>query len=280
MIIKAKTILFLLAILCATSVIAQPSKIKFRDRLGDSTQLVNTAVKPPRVKGPKPLRGELSGGVRINSDGYGIFVDKGWIKGGDQFGSNNKDRYYHVRLLQVELTERKHAKEIRTSNNVGAIGGFQNSSYILGKVNNFYMFKVGYGRRQMIAGKPDPGTMAIHWVYLGGFSAGLLKPYYINLNSRGETKYNDTIIREFISPNNISGKAPFTKGFGELKFVPGIYFKSGLHFDFATKRKGLMALEVGASGEYYTQKVMQMVGQDPKALFFNLYASLQFGKRW
>lgn len=277
--IRAKNILFLLAILLPFGLFAQQSKIKYRDRLGDSTQVVNTAVKPPKVKGPRPLRGELSGGLRLNTDGYGIFVDKGWLKGGDEFGQKNRDKHFHVRLLQFELSERKHPKEIRSNNALGGIG-LQPSSYILGKVNNFYMFKIGYGRRQMIAGKPDPGTISIHWVYLGGFSAGLVKPYYLNLQRNGETKYNDTIVRDFISPNNIIGKAPFTKGLNELKFVPGLYAKTGLHFDFASRRKGLMALEVGASGEYYTQKIMQMVGQDPKALFLNFYASLQFGKRW
>ncbi len=276
--IKAKYIFAVLALVVPAFAWAQPSKIKFRDRLGDSTRLVNTAVKPPKIKGPRPLRGEFSGGVRIMTDGYGIFVDKGYLKGGDAFGQKNRDRLFHVRLLQFELSERKHPKEIRSSN--GSPFGFQQNSYILGKINNFYQFKLGYGRRQMIAGKPDPGTISIHWVYVGGFSAGLLKPYYLNLQSSGETKYSENDELAFISPNNIIGKAPFTKGFSEIKFVPGLYLRTGLHFDFATGRKGLMALEVGATGEYYTQKIPQMVGIDPKPYFFNMYASLQFGKRW
>jgi hypothetical protein len=275
---RAKNILMLLIVVLPLCTWAQQSKIKFRDRLGDSTRLVNTAVKPPKVKGPRALRGELSGGVRLNSDGYGIFVDKGWIKGGDEFGQNNRDKLFHVRLLQFELIERKHPKEVRSSSVDGA--AFQPNSYILGKINNFYAFKIGYGRRQMIAGKPDPGTFSIHWVYLGGFSAGLIKPYYLNLYSSGETKYSDSIARFFISPNNIESKASFTKGLNEIKFVPGLHFKTGLHVDFATGRKSLMALELGVNGEYYTSKIEQMVGQDPKALFLNFYASLQFGKRW
>jgi hypothetical protein len=277
--LRAKYIFSLLAVLFPLSIWAQQSKIKFRDRLGDSTQLVNTAIKPPKVKGPKALRGELSGGIRINTDGYGIFVDKGWLKGGEAFGQKNGDRFYHVRLLQFEFSEKKHPKEIRSSSVLPG-GVFQPSSYILGKINNFYQFKIGYGRRQMIAGKPDPGTISIHWVYMGGISAGLVKPYYLNLYNLGETKYSDSIVRSFISPNNIMGKASFTKGIGEIKFVPGVHFKTGLHFDFATGRKGIMALEVGASGEFYTQKIVQMVAQDAKQYFLNFYASIQFGKKW
>jgi hypothetical protein len=111
--IKAKKILLLLAVMVPVSVLAQQPKIKFRDRLGDTTRLVNTAIKPAKIKGPRALRGELSAGIRINSDGYGIFVDKGWLKGGEDFGQNNKDRFFHTRLLQFELIERKHPKETR-----------------------------------------------------------------------------------------------------------------------------------------------------------------------
>lgn len=277
--IKAKYIFVLLVVVVPVLSWAQPSKIKYRDRLGDSTKLVNTAIKPPKVKGPRSLRGELSGGIRLYTDGYGVFVDKGYLKGGETFGQKNRDRLFHVRLLQFELSERKHPKEIKSNNGVPGFG-FQQNAYILGKINNFYQFKLGYGRRQMIAGKPDPGTISIHWVYVGGFSAGLVKPYYLNLQSSGETKYSENNEIAFISPGNILGKASFTKGFDELKFVPGFYLRTGLHFDFATGRKGLMALEVGGSGEFYTQKIAQMVGIDPRAYFFNLYASLQFGKRW
>lgn len=256
---------------------AQPSRIKFRDRLGDSTRLVNTAVKPPKVKGPKPFTGEFSAGLRLNTDGYGIVVDKGWVRGGEEFGQKNNNRFFHVRLLQFELIEHKHPKEIASSS---LFSGITSGSYILGKINKFYAFKVGYGERRMIAGKPDPGNVAIHWVYLGGVSAGLVKPYYLQLLRQGDAKYSDSIVQDFVSPNNIAGKAPFTKGLNELKLIPGFHLKTGLHFDFATSRKMVLALELGAMGEYYTSKIEQMVGQDPRAMFLNFYATLQIGKRW
>ncbi len=276
--LSSKKILLLLIGVIPISLYGQQSKIRFRDRLGDSVIVVNTAVKPPKVKGPPPLRGELSGGLRLYSDGYGIFVDKGWIKG-DEFPNNKESRFYHARLLQVELNERKHAKEAKSNNAFGGLG-LEPSSYILGKINNFYTLRVGYGRRRMIAGKPDPGTISIHWVYVGGLSLGLLKPYYLELKALGETKYTDSLVNDFTTPGNIIGKARFSKGLSEIKFVPGAYVKTGLHFDFAHKRKGLSALEVGASAEIYTQKIEQMVEQDPRAVFFNFYASFQLGKRW
>lgn len=276
--VTAKYILLLTFALTPFQLLAQRSKINYRNRLGDTTVLVNTAVKPPRVKGPPALTSEFSAGIKFNSDGYGIFLDKGWLKGGEDFGQENKDKLFNVRLLEFELIERKHPKEKRTNSAPGFVG-IQSNSYILGKINNFYVAKLGYGNRKMIAGKPDPGCFSIHWVYLGGVAAGLVKPYYLRIYGAGDQKYVDSSdIETFINPNNIEGRSNFFKGFNELKFVPGLYFKTGLHFDFSSSRKTLWALEIGINGEAYTQKIQQMVLSDPKSMFLNFYAGLSFGK--
>lgn len=272
--------LFLLFSLSGLNTVwGQRSKIEYRDRLGDSVILINTAEEKERIKRPKALRGELSGGFRLNSNGWGVFVDKGYLRGGEAFGQINRDKYFQVRLFQLELGEIKHPKEISSS---FGLPGFNinTSAYILGKVNNVYQARLGYGYRRLIAGKPDPGTVSVHWVYMGGFAAALVKPYYLRIQGLGEVKYDVNNEAFFVSPGYILGKSGFSKGFDELEFIPGVFLKTGLHFDFATRRKGLIALEVGVNGTYYTQKIEQMVRQDPKQFFFNLYASLQFGKRW
>jgi len=276
---KFQIIFLLLVIIFPISAFCQPVKMQYRDRIKDSLELVNTAIKPPKIKKPPTLRGELSGGLRLNSDGYGIFFNKGYLSGGSEFGTENQNRFFQVRLFELEITEVKHAKEIKAN---PAFPGMntQTGSYILGKINNFYQIKLGYGNRKLIAGKPDPGTISVHWVYLGGFSAGLLKPYYLLLNNLGEVKYADSIEVDFVSPGRIVGKAPFSKGFSEIKFVPGAYVKTGLHFDFAAKKNWVSALEIGVGATAYTQKIEQMVRQKPQQFFFNFYASLQFGKRW
>jgi len=275
----AKNIFLLMAVLLPLSVIAQPVSIPYRNRLGDSVKLVNTAIKPPRIKQPPRLRGSLGAGIQLNSNGYSLVIDKGYLRGGDAFGSINRDKFFQVRLIELEIGEIKHPKEKRANNSIPGLP-FQARAYILGKVNNFYQVKLGYGRRQLIAGKPDPGTVSIHWVYLGGFAAGLLKPYYLKMYQKGEVKYSEQIGNDFITPGMIIGKAPFSKGLSEIKLVPGIYLKTGLSFDFASNRKGLIALEAGISGAYYTQEIQQMVLQDSKQFFFNFYAALHFGKRW
>ena len=269
-------------IICVASLpfhlLAQQSKIKFRDRLGDTTILVNTAVKPPKVKAPKMLTSEFSGGIKINSDGYGIFLNKGWLKGGDDFGSENKDKLFNVRVLEFELSERKDSKEKLSSTGAPGIGGFSSSSYILGKINKFYTAKLGYGKRKLIAGKPEPGTFSLHWVYIGGLSMALLKPYYLQIYGEGDQKYNDSTSSKFIDPGYIAGRSSFFKGFNEIKMVPGLYLKTALHLDFSNKRKTLWAMEVGANAEFYTKKIEQMVWKDPQSFFVNCYVAFSFGK--
>lgn len=257
--------------------VAQPSKIIYRDRLGDTTQLVNTAIKPPKEKKPKSLRGELSAGLSLNTNGWGIIIDYGRYFGADKFGGM-PDKFSHVHTIQLEVGEVKHPKEFRSGGSILGIS-LQPQSYILGKINNFYRAKIGYGQRRLIAGKPEASTVSIHWANAGGFSLGMAKPYYLNTVTLGQVKYSKDNEQTFTTPGAILGSAGFGKGFDEIIYIPGIYLKSGLHFDVANRRKLVMAIETGVNAEYYFQKIEQMVGEDPKDLFFNFYATIHFGKR-
>ncbi|MBL7683850.1 MAG: hypothetical protein JNK00_10865 [Flavipsychrobacter sp.] len=234
----------------------------------------------PVVKKIKPLRKEFSIGLRLNSDGWGVFVDKGWVKSQDR----QSDLFYDTRVFQVELAEKHHPKEIKRTNTLGSFATENPTPFVFGKVNNFYALKLGYGNRKMIAGKPESGTVSVHWVYLGGLSLGLLKPYYINIVAPGTSaketiKYSEATKNDFLYQNGIVGAAGFSKGIGEVNIVPGIHAKTALHFDFAASRHSKLAIETGINIEYYTGKVMIMANQADKSFFTNVYASIQFGRR-
>ncbi len=243
------------------------------------------AVQKPKIKKPKPLRTELSGGLRLNTDGWSIFVDKGWVRSEERYS----DLFYNVRLLQVEFTEKKHPQEIKRTNTIGAYTEDKPRPFIYGKINNFYALKIGYGGRKMLAGKPEPTNISLHWVYVGGLSIGFQKPYYIDAyvvqDQNGtivqETiKYTDSTKQPFLTKSQIIGSAGFSKGIGEVKIIPGIHAKTGLHFDFAATKHGKVAIETGVGFEYYTSKVELMANKEAKPMFVNVYASIQFGKRW
>lgn len=240
---------------------------------------------PVRKKRPKPISREFSAGFRANTDGWSIFADKGYVIE----PSRNTEYFYDVRIFQVEFGEKKHPKEKKSSNRVQSRNG-TNSVMFYGKANSFYTFKLGYGKRKMIAGKPDPGAVSIHWVYLAGLSLGLEKPYYINatvldpqtgVRSAQNIKYTPETEEDFLDPNYINGYAGFTEGIGETKFVPGIHAKTGLHFDFANNKKKKFGVETGINAELYTRPIQIMVDPIVKArpYFINVYLSAQFGGR-
>jgi hypothetical protein len=241
----------------------------------------DTAKKASRVptwarpKGPKAITGEMSVGLRLNSDGWSIFTDIGSVKSSDP---KHSDMFYNVRLLQLEVSEKKDPREYQTTSKVGS----GTDKYILGKINNFYAVKLGVGSRTMIAGKPDPGTVSIHWVNAGGLSLGLLKPYYLNAYIGDPTaiKYSDATKSTFLDPSQIESSAGFSKGLSEISIVPGVHFKSAVHFDFSTNRKNVIGVETGVNAEYYSKPVPLMAGQTAKPYFFDIYLAAQFGRRW
>ena len=134
-------------------------------------------VKKPRVRLPPPMERELSGGFGLTSTGWKAFVDYGQIRSDE---GRYSDQFHNVRLYQLEFAEVKHPKETRVTSRQGSNPGEgKTKPYIFGKINNFYTLNLSYGRRKMIAGKPEPKSVSIHWVYAGGLSLGMLKPYYL-----------------------------------------------------------------------------------------------------
>lgn len=235
---------------------------------------------PPRPQPrPKPIRMEWSLGLRLKSDGWALFFDKGWVKSEDR----NRDYFYNTRFLLLELEEVRHPKEIKRTNNLLPGSTDKPRQFIFGKINNLYSVKAGYGFRRMIAGKPEPKHVSIHWTYGGGLSLALLKPYYLKLimpaGDVQEVKYADSLAETFLRRRNIIGGAGFGKGLDEISLVPGLFLRTGLHFDFAATKTTKLALETGVTGSLYSRPLEIMAFQEASPFTLSLYASLQFGKR-
>lgn len=236
------------------------------------------------------MKHELSGGIRLNTDGWSLFLDRGKVKEPDR----STDYYYDLLFWQLEFSEKKHPQEIKRTNTIGTNTN-ASQPFVYGKVSNFYTLKIGYGKRKRIAGRPQLGedierkTVSVHWVYMGGLSAGLEKPYYIDAyvpiggTQTAELKsinYTDTTADAFLAQQNILGSSGFTSGIGETKIVPGIHGKTALHFDFAATKKTKMAIETGVSVEVYSRAIKLMAEQNDLPVFVNAYVSFQIGKRW
>jgi hypothetical protein len=244
----------------------------------DTTKKVKPTTNTIRVKpkGPKPIKNEVSFGLRLHTNGWSGYVDYGKVNAKN---SKLSDMFHDVRFWQIEMTEKKSPRQEKIVGDRNATGS--SSKYVYGKINNFYSLKAGYGIRKMIAGKPDPGSVSIHWSNVIGGALGMLKPYYLNVYSDPNAiRYNEDTKSEFLSQRLIIGSAGFSQGLGEMKFIPGGHFKSMLHFDFSTNRYSAMAIETGINIEYYSENLPIMADRESKPYFIDIFLAFQFGKRW
>lgn len=212
-------------------------------------------------------------GFKFNTDAWSMFYEHGKYK------TINK-----TNLWWLEFGERKDKKEEKVPTLSASQGFLVISSYIYGKRNNFYYLKGGLGQQLLIGGKGNKNGVAVSAIYGGGLSAGLLKPYYIEIqnpatNAREQIKYSPDNENLFLDPSVIIGKGNFGKGFNEITFVPGAHARAALRFDYGRYNEVLSAMEVGVNAEYYSKAMPVMLLNKEHKFFFNAYISLVFGKR-
>jgi hypothetical protein len=209
-------------------------------------------------------------GIQLRTNGYGIFFE---------IGKRKTQRFTNT--YSIELTEIKHPKEEKSG------GGFFSNPFVYGKINNFYQAKLGYGQQYILGQKGNKNGVAVIALAQGGFSMGMMKPYYLNVSSSGETiKYTpyDSATFLFYDPNN-SG-AGFIKGWNEVKLTPGAYLKAALRFDFGRFNESVSAVEIGMSVEAYADKVSILApvtsnesAVGPQRFFYQGHIAFVFGRR-
>lgn len=210
-------------------------------------------------------------GFKLNTDGWAGMYEHGKYK-----------TITTTNTWFAEFGERKSHKEERISPTDPYTGFPTGNPFVYGKQNNFYYLNLGVGQQKLLGGKGEKNGVAVSAIYSGGFSAGLLKPYYVtifdpNTNENRDVKYqgpNDTFFLYY--PISSAG---VTKGISETKFVPGVIGRIGLRFDYGRYNELLSALEVGISGAFYTQDMPIMVDDKPKKFFYNAYIAIEFGGR-
>lgn len=270
--------------LLATAFLSLPATGRAQSVVTDSVRIITppkpkpVAKRPPR---PKPINREFSGGIQINSDGYSVLLERGAVR--TEESGEKANMFYDVRSFSLEFTEHFSPNELKSSSSSDPNQGSRSQGYTYGKAANFYAVKLGANFRKMIAGKPESGTVSIHWVNGGGLAVGLVKPYYVTGNfasGNGPIKYEPSTANDFLDAARVTGKGPFAEGLKEIKINPGVHLKSALRFDFANNKKRLTALETGVAAEYYFQPVEIMATKKAQSLFLNVYAAFHFGKRY
>ena len=164
---------------------------------------------------------------------------------------------------------------------------FSMTTFIYGKLNEVFVLRGGYGGERRIYGKPYWGGVELRWLYEGGFSLGLLKPYYytvsvaqIGLNGEYNLVVENHTFDDESEWVEVIGKAPFGYGLDEIKLRPGIHAKTGLSFEIGSSKPRAQAIDVGAVAEYFPQGISMMAENPKEYLILTLYLSYRWGSRF
>jgi len=184
-------------------------------------------------------------------------------------------------VFEVEFQTLRSWKEARLVNPYV----INSKSYIFGKMNNAFTLRFGMMWKKQLNRKPYWGGVELRWVYGGGASVGIEKPYYLYTMyfyeiSPGIYNYNIETEKFTNDPawDDMYGRAPLSKGLNELKFSPGLYLKTGLSFDYAKSHENIKTLEVGAALDILPMGVTIMLNNPKNIVFPTLYLTFSWGK--
>ena len=189
---------------------------------------------------------------------------------------------FKTRMLEFEFVTMKSYKQVKMINPYVA----NSRRYVYGKANEAFFLRAGVIWKKLLNRKPYWGGVELRFIYGGGLSLGIAKPYYLyvikDISGTGQTF---TIVPEQYDPDkhsntDIYGKAPFSKGFNEITIHPGLQLKTGLNFEFGTQSTKVKALEIGAAIDILPGGMTVMYYDNDQIFFPSFFLSFSFGKRF
>jgi hypothetical protein len=153
---------------------------------------------------------ELSGGINISTNGYGIYFQSCFPKVNSKI-KNSITLYSHTI---------KHAQETRIKNEKY----INPSPYVLGKINAGGGFGIDFTFHHQIGSHQDNSPKLFLGASVGPI-LGIMKPYYVSFDKPGEP--NQIIVQNegiLGKQDSIIGSIVWTKGLSELSYTPGIHF--------------------------------------------------------
>jgi hypothetical protein len=265
-----KFLLFVSAWILTTHLLAQNNKpdtlqAPSHDKREAKKQRINNMLRMEE-EGELIFNKQSAFGIKLATDGYGISYEKG------KFKTNNR-----TLLFQFELNEKKSPKDHKVA--AAGYNGYNFNSVVVGKLNNVYEFKMAVGQQHLIGGKGNKNGVAVTFLYTGGFSLALLKPYFVEVQDQEgnqfKSRYPTIIDSGFIE----LGASGFFVGWDQLSVKPGVNAKTALRFDYGRFNQTVTAIEAGVTGEYYFSKLPMLYQVPQKNFFFNAYVTIMFGRR-
>ena len=185
-------------------------------------------------------------------------------------------------IYEGDLVNIRHPKEIKLNSGQYYLS---TRSFVYGKLNQFYNLRIGIGLQDEIFPKFDRGGISIRRYYAFGADIGIKKPIYylIEVDLNNDAVPETQIIEKFsydqhVQTSYIVGRASYFKGIDEVSFVPGLYGKLGLMFEFGRYNQTIHALDAGIILDAFLKKIPIMAIENNNQFFLTLFVSYRFGK--
>ncbi|MBN2662662.1 MAG: hypothetical protein JXR68_03340 [Bacteroidales bacterium] len=204
---------------------------------------------------------EKTFGIRINNNGWGLDYRRGY------FHNLKLKTFWEMGAYKV-----KHPKEYKFSSYYALT-----KTFVYGKLNEVYDFKLGYGQQITLFDKKEIGTVEVRMILSAGVETAFLKPIYyeIIINQLLNTIYEKYLPSH--QPGLILGKAPYSKGLSELTINPGVYFKLGTSFEHSKSVNAVRSLELGIETSLFLRRLEMMAEVNNPRLIVSLFISYRFG---
>jgi hypothetical protein len=216
-------------------------------------------------------RNEMSGGISAHTyAGFGL-----------NFRRAKHVTGFRKRVIEGELTYIKDPKEVKTVNPT-----FDNSKgFFYGKLNSLIVMRCGTGFQNVLYKKPEKSGVEIRYVTMLGVSLGIAKPVYLEILHMTSQQNEYTLSTERYDPSkhtldDIYGRAPFFKGFGESTIYPGGYAKLGLNFEYGSYDDDVKAIECGMVVDAYPKVIPIMANSTNRQVFVGFYINFLYGRKW
>jgi hypothetical protein len=210
-----------------------------------------------------------------SSTSYGVFFHTQGL--GASFKYQQHLSYKLKRFYSIEYQNLKHPKQEKIVN------ASDNSAkgFYFSKVNALTNMRFGIGQQKAIALKEIKKGVQLSWIYSGGFNLGFLKPIYLEIY---KTSGPDFTVQERYDPEihplgTIYGRGNYFKGVGEMEFVPGLYTKFGLNFEYSPYDEKLKSMEVGVAVDWFYKEVPLMYGTYNNQYWVTFYLMFELGKK-
>jgi hypothetical protein len=214
-------------------------------------------------------RNVKTAGAFIHSRGIGLTYRRGKMETG-----------FRSAMFDFSLLTMRHPKEIRSVNPFSDNAG----GYVYGKLNSLLILRTGYGKHFILHPQGDKGGIETGFSIFGGASWGLIKPVYLTVfyfdDQFGVREKTERYDPEKHFPDNISGRAPFTKGISESSLTAGLYGTIAMNFEFGKQQKNLRMIETGIAADAFARPVPMVAFNAKNQIFVTLFIRVMYGKLW